>query len=237
MEFDELVRDADALTLGTSNTSRVLRGNAGPAAQTIGSPAVAKNVIATGASQNDRIDFLIYGDGPEYMADFSSRGPCEDGRIKPDITAPGTYIASLQSASATDQYAWAPISSITVPGRHQPGRAARFRGAAVFVQYYRATHGGATPRSALVKAALINSAIDLLGEDTVSTPNPDEGWGRFDLPTLLDTALQFDLTDQTVLLTNSQVFEQRFVMAADNPVKITLTYTDVPGFPGRFPRW
>lgn len=40
------------------------------------------------------------------MADFSSRGPAEDGRIKPDITAPGTWIASLKSQLASDANAW-----------------------------------------------------------------------------------------------------------------------------------
>jgi len=237
MEFDELVRDADALTLGDQQyILEFSAGNAGPATQTIGSPALAKNVIATGASQNDRPDFLMYGDGPEVMADFSSRGPCEDGRIKPDVTAPGTYIASLQSASATDQYAWAPISpyyqyqgGTSQAGPHASGAAA------VFVQYYRSTHAGATPSPALVKAALINSAVDLLGFDTVSTPNSDEGWGRIDLPTLFDSALQFDLTDQTVLMTNAQVFERQFVITGDSPLKITLTYSDVPGFPGAVP--
>jgi len=39
---------------------------------------VAKNVIATGASQNDRLDFFLYADGLDAMADFSSRGTCED---------------------------------------------------------------------------------------------------------------------------------------------------------------
>ena len=46
------------------------------------------------------------------MADFSSRGPCEDGRIKPDLAAPGTWIASLQSAAAGDENAWMPISPL-----------------------------------------------------------------------------------------------------------------------------
>ena len=92
------------------------------------------------------------------MADFSSRGPCEDGRIKPDIVAPGTWIASLRSAFANDENAWAPISDnylyqggTSQAGPHVSG------GAAVFVQYYDENHGGATPSPALVKAALINS--------------------------------------------------------------------------------
>ncbi|MBM3848401.1 MAG: hypothetical protein FJ405_19210, partial [Verrucomicrobia bacterium] len=56
-EFDALVRDADSLSAGDQEyILEFSAGNAGPGAQTIGSPAVAKNVIATGASQNDRLD-------------------------------------------------------------------------------------------------------------------------------------------------------------------------------------
>jgi hypothetical protein len=79
MEFDGLVRDADALTFGDQQyILEFSAGNAGPGYQTVGSPAVAKNVIATGASQNDRFDlpmeeFAIYADGRR----------CHDGFFQP----------------------------------------------------------------------------------------------------------------------------------------------------------
>ncbi|HWI57958.1 MAG TPA: S8 family serine peptidase, partial [Bacillota bacterium] len=191
--------------------------------------------IATGAFENDRLDFFIYDQGPDAMADFSSRGPCEDGRIKPDICAPGTWIASLQSASATDEYAWAPISpnyqyqgGTSQAGPHASGAAA------VFVQYYRQTHTNATPSPALVKAALINSANDVL--ETGPSPNMDAGWGGIDLTQILDSARTFEFLDQAVLLTNTQVFEHRIIIGGTSePLKITLAYTDVPGFPGAIP--
>ena len=239
MEFDELVRDADALQLGDQPyILEFSAGNAGPAAQSIGSPAVAKNVIATGACQNDRADLYIYDLGPEAMADFSSRGPCEDGRIKPDLVAPGTWIASLQSASAGDENAWAAIDGYyqfqggtSQAGPHVSGAAA------VFVQYYRQTHGGQTPSPALVKAALINSAADM--DDTVETgpvPNMDEGWGRVDLTPILEPGATVEYVDQTILLTNNQSYERRVVIGSgDTELKITLTYTDVPGFPAAIP--
>ena len=239
MEFDELVRDADALTLGDQPyILEFSAGNAGPGQQTIGSPACAKNVIATGASENNRVDFVIYADGPDKMADFSSRGPCEDGRIKPDVVAPGTWISSLQSASATDQYAWAAISPLyqyqggtSQAGPHVSGCAA------VFVQYYRATHANATPSPAMVKAALINSTVDLdIASGNAPTPNNDEGWGRVDLTQIIDSRRTFDFVDQSVLLTNSQVYERKILLASSaEPLKVTLTYTDEPGFPGAIP--
>jgi hypothetical protein len=243
MEFDALVRDADPETPGDQPyILEFSAGNAGPNERTIGSPAVAKNVIATGASQNERYDFLIYA-GMESIADFSSRGPCEDGRIKPDLAAPGTWIASLQSQGAGDENAWMPISPLYQfqGGTSQAGPQVS-GAAAVFVQYYRETHNGQTPSPAMVKAALINSAVDM--DNTVSpveggttyVPNMDEGWGRVDLTELIGSERTFDFTDQTSVLTQSQVFEKRLVLASgDLPLKVTLAYTDVPGFPPAIP--
>jgi serine protease AprX len=106
-QFDELVRDADAGTAGYQPyILEFSAGNSGPGSQTIGSPASAKNVIATGASQNAPATlsstYGLYAEGPDAMADFSSRGPCADGRIKPDVVAPGTWIASAASSYALD---------------------------------------------------------------------------------------------------------------------------------------
>ncbi len=238
-EFDALVRDGDAETDGDQQyILEFSAGNAGPGQQTIGSPAVAKNVIATGAAQNNRPDLYIYEDGQEAMADFSSRGPCEDGRIKPDVTAPGTWIASLQSSAATDEFAWMSISQryqyqggTSQAGPHVSGAAA------VFVQYYRETHTNATPSPALVKAALINSAADMdASGGTAPVPNNDEGWGRVDLEALIGSDLRFDFLDQTELLSVDQVYEKRIVSGnPETPLKITLVYTDVPGLPAAIP--
>jgi len=238
-EFDALVRDADDQTPGDQPyILEFSAGNAGPGAQTLDSPAVAKNVIATGASENDRLDFLIYADGPDAMADFSSRGPCEDGRIKPDLVAPGTWISSLRSPLGNDDNAWAPISDnylfeggTSQAGPHVSGAAA------VFVQYYRQSYGSGPPSPALVKAALINSATDM--DDTAGTgptPNMDEGWGRVDLSNLIGSPRRYDFIDQGAPLATGQTFEHHVVIAtAGEPLNVTLAYTDYPGFPAAIP--
>lgn len=235
-EFDALVRDADGT--GHPYILEFSAGNAGPGAQTVGSPAVAKNVIATGASQNNRFDYFIYDQGQDAMADFSSRGPAEDGRIKPDVTAPGTWISSLRSPVGNDEFAWADIDfyymfegGTSQAGPHVSGAAA------VFVQYYRDTHTNATPSPALVKAALINSAADM--DDSVETgpvPNADEGWGRVDLAELISSDRKYDFVDQSVTLVTGQQFERNIIVADETlPLFVTLAYTDVPGFPGAIP--
>ncbi|MCK5551809.1 MAG: S8 family serine peptidase, partial [Deltaproteobacteria bacterium] len=82
----------------------------------MGSPATAKNALTVGANENDRnvAAFTTYTwsgwgytiapiasdpttDNPSGMAAFSSRGPCNDGRVKPDVVAPGSFVASARS--------------------------------------------------------------------------------------------------------------------------------------------
>jgi hypothetical protein len=258
-EFDALVRDADPEVPGEqAYMLEFSAGNAGPAQQSVGSPAVAKNVLATGATQNNRYEFPLYGEGQEVMADFSSRGPAEDGRIKPDVVAPGTWISSLRSVYADDNNAWGAISDryLYMGGTSQAGPHAS-GAAAVAVQWYRDTHAGATPSPALVKAMLINSAADMGtavipntgdlfgGEeeidggivvgDTAPVPNSDEGWGRLDLVNLIDSNHRFVFVDQGGGLVTGQVFEQRVVVGTGDQLKVTLVYTDVPGLPAAIP--
>ena len=113
--FDALVRDAQPAgstfaTLGNQEMVIVFAaGNRGSSANTVGSPATAKNVISVGASESVRSLNTSNGgrssmgaDGCGYADDaadnvsdiaaFSSRGPCSDGRQKPDLVAPGTHV-------------------------------------------------------------------------------------------------------------------------------------------------
>jgi subtilisin family serine protease len=250
-QFDELVRDADPSTPGDQPyILEFSSGNAGPDTQTVGSPATGKNVIATGASENVpgtlAETYGLYADGADTMADFSSRGPCEDGRIKPDLVAPGTWIASAASSAAPDEasIAWTAIDGYYVymggtsmSGPHAAGAAA------VFVQYYKSTHTNTTPSPALVKAALINSAneLDELNGGPGPIPNNDEGWGRITLTNIIFTNIAtasryYEYVDQTTLLTNGEVYvHHTLVQNSDQPLKITLAYTDVAGFPGAIP--
>jgi hypothetical protein len=105
--YDAMVRDAVADSPGNQEMVILFAaGNDGTDTATIGAPATAKNVIAVGASENVRPTWTDgCGDGPteadsaQDIADFSSRGPTSDGRIKPDLVAPGTHIQGAASQS------------------------------------------------------------------------------------------------------------------------------------------
>ncbi|MFZ1753635.1 MAG: S8 family peptidase, partial [Caldilineaceae bacterium] len=88
----------------------VAAGNAGPRANTVGSPDAAEKVITIGASTDS--------DG---MANFSSRGPTADGRVKPDVIAPGTQIVAARATGTSmgqvvdDNYTSAQGTSMATP--------------------------------------------------------------------------------------------------------------------------
>jgi serine protease AprX len=71
----------------------VAAGNDGPATCTIGSPGDAKDALTVGAMAD-------LGANGFKQADFSGRGPTADGRIKPDISAPGVGITSAAAGTA-----------------------------------------------------------------------------------------------------------------------------------------
>ncbi len=77
----------------------------------VGTPGTAKSTISVAAYTSKDVWTDIngtdwtYGYTQEAICPFSSRGPTRDGRLKPDITAPGSAIASALSADYTpDDY-------------------------------------------------------------------------------------------------------------------------------------
>ena len=64
--------------------------------ESIGSPATAKNVVTVGSLGSDLLPATI-------VSSYSSRGPTPDGRIKPDVVAPGEWLTSASSSQAAGQ--------------------------------------------------------------------------------------------------------------------------------------
>ena len=73
-------------------------GNSGAGTNTIGDPAVATKAMAVGAYITKDTWRRNYGSDANFtdnLHPFSSRGPAEDGALKPQIVAPGAAISSV----------------------------------------------------------------------------------------------------------------------------------------------
>jgi len=69
------------------------------AATTVESPGHAKNALTVGTSETGRWPTIPAAHvDPLYVAEFSATGPSSDGRIKPDLVAPGYSTVSAASA-------------------------------------------------------------------------------------------------------------------------------------------
>ncbi|MBK8795624.1 MAG: S8 family serine peptidase [Anaerolineales bacterium] len=120
------------------------------------------------------------GGNAQQMAPFSSRGPTDDGRIKPDIVAPGAWILSGYSdlyqqgydaganprnnAFQSDGWGMPLTSGYKYFGGTSMSNPIAAGGATLVRDFYQKAYG-LNASAALVKATLINTAVDLLDEN------------------------------------------------------------------------
>lgn len=182
------------------------------------------------------------------MAAFSSRGPTDDGRIKPDVVAPGTWILSAFSSlyqegygdplnPQNNAYQWdgwgTPYNSeYKYMGGTSMSNPIAAGGAAVVKDYYSKAFS-INASAALVKATLINTAVDMADENNDGVndndfpiPNVHEGWGLINLDAATDGTVAFVDEAATGLSTGGST--NFTVTPTGGPLKITLVWTDYP---------
>jgi hypothetical protein len=212
-------------------------GNSGSAAGSVGSPSTNKSGVSVGAT--------LRGTSANSMASFSSCGPTDDGRIKPEITVPGNAIVSANSDNNTGSNNCG-TQSMSGTSMATPGAAGL---SALIRQYYMdgwypsGTAIGAdafTPSAALLRATLINSGVSMTGATAI--PGNCQGWGRV----TLDEALFFagdarklrvkDVTPGFASGSSGQDVTYTFtVQSSAQPFKATLAWTDFPSTPAANP--
>jgi serine protease AprX len=184
----------------------------------------------------------------EQMAAFSSRGPTDDGRIKPDVVAPGTWILSGYSDLYQEGYdgvtnpqngafqydGWGyPVSDeYKYMGGTSMSNPITAGAAAVVRDYYNKAHG-AEASGALTKATLINSAVDLLDENNDGAndndfpiPNSHEGWGRVAVANAVDGSAEW--VDQSTGLTTGGSNVYTYTTDGSTNLKVSLVWSDFP---------
>ncbi len=229
--YDRLTHDANNVKPGDQPIFYVFgAGNDGRGGLgTIRPPSLAKNVLSVGATGNDK-----WGVSSNTVAGFSSQGPVEDGRIKPDIVIPGHVVASTRSSytgahagwsrppDGQESYVYGSGTSMATPSA---------AGASAVVTEYMREEFDHEPSPALLKAILINGATPL---PTYTYPGFQQGWGRIDLDRSLLESSTYRIwrEDQQVLLDmdeGSNVQSYWFLVRSDEDLKVTLTWSDVPG--------
>lgn len=261
------------------------------------SPGTAKNVLTIGASESVRalpngvrfpnsprypvsdfphgpmFNFRWQADNQGQVASFSSRGPAQNNRRKPDVVAPGSWILSCRSPVAMADtgsgglpgtgdedgirnHAEAvglglpgePIfraGSADTPGLPAgtlPGAAQDYMynsgtsmatpitaGACALLRQYLVERLHHTPSAALLKAMMINGAVDM----GMGFAHHDQGWGRIDLVNTLAPAggnpVFFDDTLSNAL-TSTQVRSYEAHVGADvRTLAVTLVWRDPAG--------
>ena len=215
----------------------------------LGNPATAKNVFTVGASENNRPSInsqwgSMFSPNPfpanpikddkaadniSGMSAFSSRGPVDDGRIKPDIAAPGSFILSTKSRSAgacgwgthSANYCYMGGTSMSTP--------LTAGATALLLEHLIDNRGHQDPSSALVKAIFATSAHDMMGQYNDVTngagetaPNNHEGWGLVDLRNALNATF---IENESVSTSGNRGWSFNIPNSAPD-LNIVLSWTD-----------
>ena len=180
----------------------------------------AKNILTVGAVRD--IGGGYAGPPSVVMTSFSGWGPCDDGRIKPDIVANGT---SLRSSTASSNTSYAHFSGTSMSSPNATGSLA------LLAEHYRDTHNGDDMRSATLKGIVIHTA-----DEAGPAPGPDYsfGWGLLNSQSAA-AQISLDEIDPTAVqelsLEPDQTMEFAGVYAGSGAIKATICWTDPPATP------
>ena len=206
----------------------------GTGTSTVTTPATAKNVLSVGASTTGS-----GGTTPQGSVDTISReGPTIDGRIKPDVVAPGIEICSGRAEEArtpsgfacgTGTHANGDPLYMSLSGTSQSASVAGGL-AALTREYLREQVSISSPSASLIKAAMINGADDLGAPDV---PNYQEGWGQLNIQ---NTVMPMDgTTPLSTFYDDGKTLQPSFGLLYElnlditHGLDITLTWTDEAG--------
>lgn len=220
------------------------------------SPGTAKNCITVGASENFRhsFDTETYGgwwphdypaapykaapmaDDPDQVVAFSSRGPTTDGRIKPEVVAPGTWILSTKSTmlspTSTGWHPFPQSSKYFYMGGTSMATPLTAGAVAAIRQHLRRDRGIANPSAALLKAVIILGADRLPNTAPAGTVvDSHQGFGRVDVAAIANPGKNVKLLLRQNLKVATGKSRHLTITVADSgaPLRVVLAYCDYPG--------
>jgi hypothetical protein len=181
----------------------------------LGPPGTAKNMITVGAINSD----------DNTISFFSSWGPTDDGRVKPDLVAPGSQTGGDQGVTSCfpgDDYGTLIGTSMACP--------AASGCAGLLIQDYKSNNNGQEPLPSTVKALMLHTALDLDDATVFFNPGPDyaSGYGRLQIVDAIEheRANGFIVGQVANGATNSFSLS---VPGGTTNVKVTLVWDDPAG--------
>ncbi len=187
----------------------------------IGGAGVAKNILTVGA-----VHQVTNYTGPSsvVMSGFSSWGPADDGRIKPDIVGKGVNVYSTMDGSNND---YASLNGTSMSSPNVAGSLALLQ------QHYQNTHDGEVMLSSTLKGLIIHTA-DEAGSHT--GPDYKFGWGLLNSLRAAELITE-DIDDEIIeeiVLEGGDLYMKQIEVAEGAELRITICWTDPPGLPFPF---
>lgn len=184
------------------------------------SGSVAKNTINVAAVKNIPGDNRYQNPGTVKMTAFSSWGPTDDGRIKPEVSAIGESVKSATNTSDTAYFNWTGTSFSS------PAAA----GVGLILNEVKHEFDGGYLRSDMMKALLVNTANET-GDDL--GPDYKFGYGLINALEAAKTIINSDSKyySADLLLANGGTYNLNFKALGDQPIKATIAWLDPAGTP------
>ncbi|NJB38150.1 S8 family serine peptidase [Croceivirga sp. JEA036] len=177
----------------------------------VGFTTAKNNLVVAG------VDARIDADGNVKKANvsgYSSFGPTDDGRIKPDISGDGTSIYTTGSANNTN-YRTAMGTSMAAPG---------VTGSLLLLQQYHEELEGNYMKAATLKGLALHTA------DDIANPGPDYkmGWGLINTKRAAEVIRSKDFSSEIreIKLTNGETVEFDVTANGVEPLEVSISWTD-----------
>jgi hypothetical protein len=182
-------------------------GRCGTTYNTMGVPAGAKDIVTVGATDDN-----------DQISSFTSWGPTDDGRLKPDVSAPGVNIMSTEPGNTYGEMSGTSMATPVTAGCT----------ALIFQKFHQMFSQNYRPLPATVKALLCVSANDL------GNPGPDYqfGHGRVNVQNAIDYMMQYGFREGVIaqaetlnipIQVTTGISRLEVVLAWDDPAAVPLS--------------
>ncbi len=190
--------------------------------QSITFNGLAKNILTIGAV-NDAVSGGVRIVGNATIANFSSLGPCDDGRIKPDLVANGVGVYSSVATSNTAYDGTYNGTSMATPNA---------LGSTILIeQLYAREFSGQRMRASTLKSLLIHTADDRGN----AGPDYTYGWGLMNVKAAADlliahkNSLAAPKVIEGTLTNTAKIATHTFTWDGVSPIRATLCWTEPAG--------